>query len=89
MFLPAGEILYCLDAETGNIIWELQVDSHISTHIVTADKKAAFGTIHGVVYLVSAESGIIHDLADLQYGTLEYENEITALTLSDGKLISC
>lgn len=89
VFVPAGKILYCLDAETGDIIWELKAESHISTHIVVADKKAAFGTIHGVVYVVSATSGRIYDLADLQYGTLEYESEITALTLSDGKLIAC
>jgi outer membrane protein assembly factor BamB len=88
VFLPAGEILYCLDAETGDTIWELKAESHISTHIVVADKKAAFGTIHGVLYLVSATSGRIYDFVDLQYGTLEYESEITALTLSDGKLIA-
>jgi outer membrane protein assembly factor BamB len=87
VFGSADEILYCLDAQTGDIIWEIKAESHITTHVVVADKRAAFGTAKGMVYIVSANSGRLYDSVDLQYGTHEYQSEITALALSDGKLI--
>ncbi len=87
VFGSADETLYCLDAQTGAIIWEIKAESHITTHVVVADNKVAFGTAKGMVYIVSAKSKRLYDSVDLQYGTHEYQSEITALALSDGKLI--
>jgi outer membrane protein assembly factor BamB len=88
VFVSADDMLYCLSAETGEVIWELRTESHVTTPLVVADKRAAFGTASGNLYVVHAESGEVSDSCDLAYGTEDYVSEITTVVLSDGKLIA-
>ena len=73
-------LFYCLNAENGEIIWEIEPESMLSSSPVVADKKVAFGTGDGTLYIASVSSGKICESVNLD------ERGITALALSDGKL---
>jgi len=51
----------------------------ISSPIIAADKKVAFETDDGMLYIVKAESKKICE-------SLDFGDEVTGLALSDGKL---
>lgn len=87
VFGSAGSILYCIDAQTGEAIWEMEADSHVSTPVIIADGKVAFGTSHGTLYIAGVDSGKVLTSVDLSYDTQDFKNEITTIVLSNGKLI--
>jgi outer membrane protein assembly factor BamB len=78
---PDGKF-YCVNAQTGDKIWNITTaNTETITAVVAADKKVAFGNTEGILYIVDAESGEICEF--LQFD----EDQIDSLVLSDGKLI--
>lgn len=81
-------IFYCLDAQIGELIWKIETGDGIpkpkkgfSCSALVADGKVAFGTDNGVLYIVDVKTGKICESYQLD------ESGITALALSDGKLL--
>ncbi len=80
VYTSVKDVLYCLDAEKGELIWEKGFDSPITSSVIVADGKVAFGTANGTLYIVRAESGAICETLWLD------DVPVVALALSDGKL---
>jgi outer membrane protein assembly factor BamB len=78
---PDGKF-YCVNAQTGDKIWDINTaQTEAITAVVASDKKVAFGNTEGILYIVDAESGEICEFLQLD------EDQIDSLVLSDGKLI--
>jgi outer membrane protein assembly factor BamB len=84
---PTG-ILYCLEAESGNMVWKIDTkrvsppsETAITGEVLVADKKVAFGTGDGVLHVADAESRSIRKSVDLG------DWSITSMALIDGRLI--
>lgn len=84
---PKG-ILYCLDAESGNLVSRIDTkkvsppsETAITGEVIVADRKVAFGTGDGVLHIADVESGRIRESVDLG------DWSITSMALIDGKLM--
>lgn len=49
--------VYCLDAESGEIIWKHKTDNSVKSNVVLADGKAITQDVDGNVYCLNAEDG--------------------------------
>ncbi|MBU7019087.1 MAG: PQQ-binding-like beta-propeller repeat protein [Theionarchaea archaeon] len=73
-------VFYCLDACSGELVWEIETESRIISSAVIGDENVIFGTEEGTLYIVNAQSGEIIENHELGNG-------ITTLALSKGRLI--
>ena len=53
---PAGSIL-CLNAKTGDSLWEFEIDGTVLGAVAIDDGKAYFGSRDGSLYCIDASSG--------------------------------
>lgn len=80
VYASVNDVLYCLDADKGELIWEKGFGSPITSSVIVAGGKAAFGTAGGTLYTVKAESGAICEILWLD------DVPVVALALAEGKL---
>lgn len=87
VFAPGDNVLFCLDAQNGELLWKIEAESPIYSPIIVAGERVAFGTVKGMLYIVKADSGEIAESIDLGDSEDPRDNEIIALCLSEGKLV--
>ena len=57
--------LYCIDANTGNIVWKYEANNYINGAVSVHSNKAVFGGCDGLLHIVNIQTGKAEDMIEI------------------------